>query len=762
MATPLLFPYTLRPSRLISETDKDSLYHNKYARWAYAANTSSLQAQDHWNRITLNRLFYKNKQWENQEDITNFLMDVSGFDKERIKVTYNMIKNIVDSYVGNANQISFRRKVQSISPFSKTRKENELAKLLYFNDIMANSSDAGFNNFMKSKLPIGETAEETESIFENTYVDKYVKGMNQLINYCWELNKLDSYKKHLAESLSMDGISAMKPFLHNGHWLVRKVDSKRFLFDRSCLNYDTSDGDYWGEWFRQLPTDIFEQNESMNDAQRKCIEDYVRYGMVKSNVNYVYGGSDLMQRDGRVPVIEMYWRDCFAVKYGYVKDDYEQVFLAKIDYTEENETKPKYTEKDLIPVGELSEYQKKIIKKDKKNKKDYVTLYNDILRFCKFIPAEVIGNPVTKNDLTQYDVVLDYGIAPYQEKDLLLNDNILPPYKVDQFIYLDGETLSPVDFAIDPQRMMNRLLSVIEHNINNSKPESDAIDKTALADEDLDEKEILRRRWKGDPIFLNAKGIGINNVIGKANATIGQSTSFMVELVDFYKRSIDDTTGVNEAIKGQSGNPRQLVGLTELMIQRGSLIQERFYESLQNIYTGLAQSICSVGKLNYLDEKTKLINILGDEEYSVLELSEGLRNEEFKVFITRTMDKIKEREFVDAKILQYFQLGLLDDTKTANLLHRASEDELAEALRQFGKEKIILRKKTNEMQQQMSMAQQQQEMQYRQNVNALQDKMHTEKIMTQKEEGAADREHDIDMLVLQNQLNKGQNFKMTQ
>lgn len=69
-------------------------------------------------------------------------------------------------------------------------------------------------------------------------------------------------------------------------------------------------------------------------------------------------------------------------------------------YTMINDATSRYTDKDLI------EPQTEKHKEEMGNKKKQ-TIYVDILRYCIMIPQEEIGYG---------DIVLEYGIVPYQEK----------------------------------------------------------------------------------------------------------------------------------------------------------------------------------------------------------------------------------------------------------------------------------------------------------------------------------------------------------
>ncbi len=75
------------------------------------------------------------------------------------------------------------------------------------------------------------------------------------------------------------------------------------------------------------------------------------------------------------------------------------------------------------------------------------------------IPAEELGS-------ADGDIILEFGILPYQEKNLYDPSNVRMPYKCYTWVYDRGEVLTPLDDVIDPQRFLNRTLSVVESQMS--------------------------------------------------------------------------------------------------------------------------------------------------------------------------------------------------------------------------------------------------------------------------------------------------------
>jgi len=378
-------------------------------------------------------------------------------------------------------------------------------------------------------------------------------------------------------------------------------------------------------------------------------------------------------------------------------DEYGQRILHRINYIELNETKPQYTEKDLVPYDNLTEYQKRVLKGSNQTQ-----LYVDLWRYCDFIPKEVLG---TYQGSTIKDVALEYGILPYQEPDLYKPTNMAPPYKVGTWSYLDGVTLSPVDVVINPQRMINRFLSVMENQINNSGGAGVIFDKDLIGG--TPEDEVRSMINKGEAIGIHAKGRGVQNVVGRYDSTPKESVIAFSALIDSFKQGIEQVTGVNEGVKGDTGNPDQLVGVMQLMIQRGSIIQEPFYAALASVFRGCYQGLISSGRRYYADNEVELMDATGEDAMQIIKLSKDTNTESLRLTLNRSIDNANERLAVDSTLMSWLQFALIDQDTVSKLYGRASMEESLYEMREYQK-RLAVQKRMAAVQAQAQQAQQQQ------------------------------------------------------
>ena len=667
-----------KPNRIETpEGSKDEKYHVEYGRWVIGEGLGKKQ-KDHIDKYKRNLSFYKNNQWILQEDTEAFFKDESGQDRNRIKVTRNFIQPMVEQYRGNAERMTFDIKVQAISPMAKSRRDKSLTRLQVYGD--AAKIAPGFGDYLqRSGYPVGEDDDDTSMRFENTYVDNYVIAMNRLLRYVSKTARLDRLKKQLASDVSLGGIGVVYPFPHNGEWQFKRIPVDRFGWDRGAIEEDLSDSEYYYEFDYALATDIYELHQNIGKLQRENIERYVSQ-IIGNQAN----GQPFDIRH-RVPVYNATWRDTVSDTFAYVTDKFGQRILERLDYVYEGEEEPRFTKKDVIPFDKLTAYQKKVLRG--KSTRD---LQVDLWRYCKFVPYEILGIARTSGTAPK-DVVLDHGIIPYQEPDLYMPTNMKPPYKIGTWAYLDGEAMAPVDVAINPQRMINRFMSVMENQINNAGGAGVVYDKDLFA-QDGSEDDVAIKIKRGDPIGVQGKGRGVSNAVGRYDAGIKESTLVFSQLIENFRLGIEQVSGVNEGLKGQQ-NPDQLVGVMQLAIQRGSIMQEPFYGALSTIFNGCYQNIATSGKRYYIDMDVELIDAVGEESAEILKISGDMRHEQFRCVLVRTTDPESERLYVDQRTLAWLQYGLIDSKTAAMLTGRATDEEAIAELRNFQRRMAELQRK---------------------------------------------------------------------
>lgn len=662
-----------RPNRL--EDVKDEDYHVRYARWAIG-NYNLYGHQNFVGKYLTNVAFYKGDQWIFDEDLEAFLMDESGEVRNRIKWIHNMIKPFVEYYRGSAIKMDLSSEVISTSRESRSRRELALDKLLYWAHVaerLQNSNPEQAEQIRK-EYGLGQDEASTKELFDNLYVDEYVKVINWLKIYISEVkNDLSAMKVKVAEDLALSGIGILRENDRNQEQIWNRVAPERFIFDMSAEHPELRDAEFMGEFHLRSAVDIFEEHQELNQDTRYAIEN--------SSMSNVFGLHNLtsfyINYAQKLPTYEMYWRDIELTAHGAFYDEFGYPMLCEVS--------EKYPIENLIPVKELQVFVDgyawiRTILNDgrKKITKNLKIIPTDQVRFCKFIPAEYISSP---GGGTAGDIVLDWGIRPYSQRYSFRYENLDWPYKVATYSYILGEIMSPIESLISPQRFMNRVLSVAESHINNSRGAGTIIDKDIIDPQD-GEEGILRNMNQSKPVFVRAQR-QVNNSIGQYDATIGAGTLNLFNIADNMKVIANDVFGGGQQIMGQGGVYRATAGVANQNLSQGVTMQEPFFFGIERIYMQAYNSMVNRGKRIYTANQRQLAMEVGDEGVVIFELSSDYDLEDFRCKVIRSASFYDERDAANQMLMTFLQMQMIDDKTFAARFNNSTMMDVSYALREY-------------------------------------------------------------------------------
>ena len=645
-------------------------YHLAMGKWAvFNANDSK---HTEWLRnVYRNKRYYMGHQWEGREDIESFLQDNTGKERNRIKVSFNQVRPMVEQFRGNAIRLAIGASAQSVSKTANTRKEDALKKILFTQELSQEFQALG-ETIRGSSPEIKDTQEETELIFENTYVDEYVETINKLIQFSAEYNDMEEMQVKVAESMAFSGLATIEEFKHGEHLRKEVVEPEELFWDRNAKRSDLQDAAYKGRVHKMSLPDMFERWQSLSNDDRAALERYV------SQEGFLNDGFDNNSNTtgNSVPVYKVFFMDDMSREVGYVEDEFGQPYLAYLNEEDKFKSGKVFTEEDLIepPKNQAT----KLNFKGKKKRKVIV----GVLRYVIFVPGEAVGYK-KKNNRGQdmaCDITLEWGQYDYQETSWMDLSRNRYPLKTYCWSYVDGQVLSVIDDIIDPQRFMNRIMSAIESQVNNSGGAGIVYDKDMITEEGQ-EQQILRAANNGDPIGIRTRGKGITNTIGVYDNTVKGGTYQMFGLISTLKDLMQSVTGVNEGLTGESTGSDQLVGVTQLMIQKGSLVQEPFYNAIARVFVQSHQATATFGKSIYIDNERELAQIVGDRGLQVFQLAEGMRNEDFRVFISRTASIEEQRQQADGVLFALLQAQMIDQKFYADMVGRSTVEQINSKLR---------------------------------------------------------------------------------
>ena len=676
----------VKPSRLTAT--KGEKYHLDMARHCVGVGYYDRRHTDWLKKIALNKRFYKGDQFVKDEDLSAFFLSATGDATTRIKMVFNIIRPMVEQYRGSSINMDFNGQVYAVGSQAYSRKIKRYERLDFYDDLARELPDQ-LSKAITDRLPVGRSKAETQKNFEDIDVDDVVETFNSFLSNLKKRNRLESYKLPFAQSMAFSGNVTNYPYEHHGHWAFRHVQSENFFWDRSAREYDLRDASFWGERWDVDNATIFETWQDMQQSDRLAIDNY---DMNNADIYYNQGnpgeatssGVDMVKR-GKTPVFRVIWVDTEEFEYGYVKDAYGEPYMDRINYTYEDEDKPRFTMEDVIPLEQLPAEKKKRIGKKKTRK-----MKVDILRFCEFIPNEYTGVYKTNNGGDYNDIVLKFGIFEGCERDPLSPFNILPPYITNFWSYVDGEALSPIDDSIDPQRLINRFISISENRINRSSSDFIAYDEDALPGEDGAEKTMLRDIAQGNPVRLRTRGRGLPNAVMNVQSNISNSTFSMFNMVNSIVGFNQHTTGINSEMNGQaSGGSEQLVGVTEALIQRGSILQQPFYNAISEVHLGLFNSMLTRGKRIYANNGTELYDMVGKEGAQIIKITKSMAMEDMACDIRRDAGDPILKQAANQTLDILADKGFIDKGTYATLYGRSTPESIGVALRRIAKEEAM-------------------------------------------------------------------------
>lgn len=723
---PLYVNYnSTRPNRL--EDKKDEQYHIDFGRWTLAG----MQAEEHRKFISkclINWSFYKggDGQWIFDEDLENFFLDESGDIRNRLKITKNLIKPMVQQYIGNAVRLSYKARARSVSEFIINKREQELKRINFLHDIKDNVPE--MSGVVEGKFGINSTRKESEQIFENVFADKYEKDINNLLRWQEADINIDDIKVHLAKYLALNGVSVYYGYEQNGFYRAEAQDPMFWWFDRAAVKSDLTDSEYMGRWYYMDTPSLFEKYQKISKEDRLAIEQHSQ-----NNSNDISRLIDnyYQSNNNRIPVYECYWKDVEEVWYGWVEDQFGYPLFTKIGGDSE------YTDKDLIEAPTEAHLE---LTNGKKKAKIYV----DVLRYSVFIPREEVGSLAGKSK----DILLEWGEVPYQESYRFDPSNVHFPFKCYAWSYDKGEILTPLDDAIHPQRFINRLLSVAESHINNSRGSGTIISKNAVDPRD-GEEGIIRAINKSKPVFVDTTRTGsVQNSVGTYNSNIGSDTMGLFGVMQQMQIGIQDVTGVNEAMVGSQGSSDALVGVIQSQIQRGTLIQEPFYYALTNVLKQAYNHMATIGKRIHVDNPRRLAMMVGDEGSERITITKDMALEDFRVHIERSASEAQEKQVANELIFSLVQMQMLTPESAADLFNRSTPEDIARRMRKDMNIKQMAQQQqaASQIQDQNQLMQAAMMEQEQQAVSEQQDKI------MQAEENERQREHEIDQIMARGQM----------
>jgi len=674
--------YTLvpvsRPNMAVPASQKGEKYHGLMGRHLLAGMNAGPIQRMHAKSIAAEKAY--NDEIVTEQDIDGFLMDESRNARNRVMWDFNMVKPIVEQYRGSMIQSQFNASVQTVSKsHARTRRQNGMARKMLMHNI------AGTSSLMKRAIGepngVGKTLQETMGMYENTFEDGYVRAANHLLEQAALMCDPDRYKSEDAMRFALCGILAEIERDMGSYIRTERIHPRDFIYDTNCKLPDFSDAMFLGV-APLMPMPRIAKLWNIDKAKLQAIESAIK---THASAPYAGGGStgfDLMSQNA-VRVASMYWIDTTSCTFGYINGDGDVPTLVKVG--EKDEYGKEYSENDLInpPKSELTE---RTFGKNKTARRDI-----ECPHYIDFVPWEYMsGSSSNKDTARRYkdgeltDLILDYGVYPLVEYNPFDIDKCELPIKATCFALAAGEVVSPVQAVLQPNRFIARVLGAMEEQFNASEGKTPFVDMD-LVDTSLTIDDVDVYRKMGRTVPMRAGGRGVQNAIGYADGTPGSGTYAMLQIVQAAQDLTRTITGVHAPLTGESQKD-QLVGVTEILVQRGALMQEGFYDAIGDLYLRRYRFLATAGFQYYLQRPDVLSDMIGEDDLLHIYMSEDFAMERMNATVKRDNPERTRRQAANAWLDQLLQIGLIDRKKYFDLYNRSYIEDVAPALRQYAAE----------------------------------------------------------------------------
>lgn len=699
MNTTLQFP-GFRPSPFTS--NKDVSYYVNCARYyAYISLNDVRRAA--W-LVMANQIefFLRYQQWEHPEDAQVFLND--GRKTPRLKLTKNIIEQMAQQFRGNVARMNFDAKAEAYSQRAVIRQQMDLTELLASYDFL-NQMPKEMQGQMAVGMGIPQEQEQGIKEFYENYQDALVQSINYLLESLEVENDINgTIKKLLGENLVIGGVSAavINNFnLYGGKLEVSVIPYANVLFDHNAIYSDMRDAAFLGHVEYYTPQQIKSLYPKTAAHSLEAMQQAINNNALNSGASdsYFYNGgynpvNAIKDKQERVPVVQMVWFDNDEEEFAWVEVNGEPQFVNLLAYAKAN---PELKEVKIVdaPEGAIA---------------DSGFAYPRTLRYTKFIPYELVGDPklmVKVNPLVVPDIVLDYGEFPFVSKDAEGGYTMTNPYSISCWWWNQGSISVPLYDAVDINRLTNRALSVFENHLSTAGGSGLAYDKTALdGDKDEAEANIYEATKSGYPVGLNAKRHGIGNMMMPYNFGINEGTFNILRSAGELQALANNYVGINDPLMDMANGGAPMLGVIQLLVQKGTLIQEPYYEALRSCMLGVYKFLADIGKNMYSYYDKSLVIKVGDTGLRAIKISKDAMLDYFRINVVQDNVKEVRKQIVFQIINLLYEKGIID--KETFILNFQSDDLDAlkrDMLRMLEAEKQAIMQSNAAQQQGMAQAQ---------------------------------------------------------
>ena len=241
--------------------------------------------------------------------------------------------------------------------------------------------------------------------------------------------------------------------------------------------------------------------------------------------------------------------------------------------------------------------------------------------------------------------VLRQGETPYEHGS---HPFVMYPYPL-----INGEVWGPLEDIIDQQKYINRLITMWDFIMGTSAKNTLVVDKNSLAGQSI---EDIATDWRtiGGVIALDLKnGAQMPQEYGGKMANIG-----ITELIGMQLKWMQDISGVQPAMQGQSGNSGTPASKFAMEINQSTLNNKDIMETFQSFRTERDMKVLKT-IIQYYRSK-RYLAISGQSESKMYDPEKIKDSSDFDLTVGQSMDSPVYKNWIDEMLKEFVMNGMID------------------------------------------------------------------------------------------------------
>lgn len=637
-----------RPNQAVSKSKKDMEYHARHGRWAIGTANAHMINRLHEKMAVAERAY--NDKVVTPGDIDTFMKDENNNVRNRTMFNFNVMRMLVEQYRGTLIQMQFNATAKPVTKLTALRKQAAMGRHMLMHR-MADMGGDEIKRAIKTRYPIGDDAPESLAKFNQHFKDKHHDGINHILQRIHALDGNQQFAGDDGMRFCFSGVLVSKLAIEGSFPRDIRIHPRNFFWDTRAENVDFSDADFLGVHTLRGLSELAEIY-ALSQGEIKDLDEMLR---TYSTMGWRGMLGDTQGVGSALRVHSVYWKDIAWAEFGYVNGPGGVPTLVRVSEDDLGRD-PMARRNDLIKPPDNPENRELF------GDQLAVSRSYQFTRFAEMIPWEYLvgaGNAFdNKPPEGCGDLVLDYGGYELQEYNPFDPRQSRLPIKAQAFAIADGEIITPIQAAIDPQRYLLRVLSAVENQMNNGGGKGSVVDLDLL-DPNTKQADVRRRKKTGDTIFVRAGGRGVQQAIGQYDDTPGQGTYAMLQSVGIVEQLVRTTMGSPEPMTGGQPVKGQGNRTTELVMQRGAVMQEPFYDSYSNWLLQKYRFHATASKQWLCSHPDVLFDFVSDDEYAALMMTDDSELERYDVEITRDAPWEAKADQANAFLDAIMQSGLI-------------------------------------------------------------------------------------------------------